>query len=101
MKCKNPKCDLASGHAGKCRLVNLFNVTAVTTQPPRCNHCVTKDKRIAELEAELASALKRVDEWAKISVEIDQNHKKKAKRDRAAYMKKYRADHKPLGIPYG
>lgn len=49
-----------------------------------------KDAEVARLQNELASALARVNEWSKVAVEVDRNHRKAAKRDRAGYMKRYR-----------
>lgn len=70
----------------------IDNVTTVVTSTPFvCNQCVTKDAEIGRLRNQLADALKRVAEWMSVTVEVDKNHRKAAKRDRAAYMREYRS----------
>lgn len=50
-------------------------VVTVTTEPPKCNHCVTKDAEIERLRNQLVKVTKA----------------KTAKRNRAEYMRKWRA----------
>lgn len=88
-----PVCETAhEKHQAHVFRPNANSNQGVTKVAWVCNHCVTKDEEIARLRNQLDEAKRTADEWRKNFVEVDQNHRKAAKRDRAEYMRKYRAE---------
>lgn len=102
MSCKglNRECVLRSGHAGKCRregelgnpLVSGRNhgVTIHAVTRNQCAECAEKDAEIARLKGELARLARSVIESAPEGPNA-MMARLKPKRDRAGYMRKYRA----------
>lgn len=95
MKCKNKNCALRSGHEGRCHSLvgdtraDIVQVGTERRKPPvtitytACNHCVTKDAEIERLRNQLL-------QMAEERISRPMATYDKPKRDRAAYMKKYR-----------
>lgn len=81
MKCNSKLCDLAWGHAGKCRRVVVTTVTPVANTP---------EPTVANAES-VANKSAKVQKWR------DSNRDRYNKRMRE-YMRKRRAG---LGIAYG
>jgi hypothetical protein len=102
VNCKglNRECVKASGHSGKCSRnhdVTTERNHAVTSEVVTCNQCAEKDQEIERLRLELGR-------MAKIGAEIKGSvPPRKAKRDRAEYMRKRREKERAgfIGIAYG
>jgi hypothetical protein len=92
-------------HAGRCDVAMRQEIARLRNQidainSHACNQCVTKDAEMAGLRnqvEELKSDIARHVEIA--SVELPENTQ--PKRDRAAYMRAYRASGRGEGIAYG